>query len=86
MKQDQGRGAGGAGPRKTSQTERDLPNTIAIDLSMPPYRDRAAIVARAVLQIAASASAPLSAVAAYLRDEFTDVARHTFNEIRRTDE
>jgi hypothetical protein len=85
MKQKLSPGAGSTEALKSSQTERDPSNTIADDNST--HRDRAAVVARAVLQIAASdTGAPLSAVAAYLRDEFSDVARHTFNEIRRNDE
>jgi hypothetical protein len=58
-------------------------------------RDRASVVAAAVLRIVAryvpeifaDSIVPLhTELAAYLRDEFADVARHTFNEIRLSDE
>ena len=45
------------------------------------------IVARYVPEIFADSIVPLhTELAAYLRDEFADVARHTFNEIRLSDE
>jgi hypothetical protein len=58
-------------------------------------RDRASVVATAALHIVAGyvpeifadSIVPLHAeLAAYLRDEFADVARHTFNEIRLSDQ
>jgi len=58
-------------------------------------RDRASVVAAAVLHIVAryvpeifaDSIVPLhTELATYLRDELADVARHTFNEIRLSDE
>lgn len=56
--------------------------------------DRANVVTRAVLQVVAERLARLietdhalsSEIAAYLRDEFADVAQQTASEIRRDDE
>jgi hypothetical protein len=51
-------------------------------------RDRAAVVATAVLQIVETAPCAQwrGQIETYLRDEFSDIAQQSLNEIRRKDE